>query len=52
MLENLSYEELKELAKSLMSENEFLKKEVNRFTSTDLTLEEMEEQYKEYYSQV
>lgn len=49
-IEKMSYEELKTFAKELMRENEKLKSKVDIY-SADMTAEDMEAQYKDYYSQ-
>lgn len=49
-IEKMSYEELKAFAKELMRENEKLKSKVDIY-SVDMTVEDMEAQYKDYYSQ-
>lgn len=49
-IEKMSYEELKAFANELMRENEKLKSKVDTY-SVDMTVEDMEAQYKDYYSQ-
>ena len=49
-IEKMSYEELKAFADELMRENEKLKSKVDTY-SVDMTVEDMEAQYKDYYSQ-
>lgn len=49
-IEKMSYEELKTFAKDLMMENEKLKSKVDTY-SVDVTVEDMEAQYRDYYSQ-
>lgn len=48
-IDSLNCEELKALCGSLIKENESLKSQLNEYT-LDLSKDEMEEQYRNYYN--